>query len=228
MNRKKIEQYLLVVFLIAGLLGIFPKITTPAMGQEEKSQTISPAVGAPSINGKENDQKLEAITSKNQKQVMVAGVPLGFKRSEIIRLFSEKNISPLQRTAPVDIFPRLIEEIPCIQKAYLYYTKDRLSKLNMVFNVSLDPKIMTGEPIFDYYGELRKDLVRNFGQPTNTTAHVHPNFPYKLIALETGNAYFFDYWENVNDMKVLLSLKGGEGKIDFTLTYQYLPLFEEK
>jgi hypothetical protein len=226
MNRNKMKRYLFVVFLIAGLSGFIPRTTALVMGQEEKTQTISPAVGAPAMNGKENDTKPEALTAKNQKQVMVAGVPLGFKRSEITRLFFDKNILPLQRTAPMDIFPRLIGEISHIQKAYLYYTSDRLSKLNIVFNLSIDPKIMTGEPIFDYYEELRKDLIKNFGQPTNTTSHVHPNFPYKLIALETGNAYFFDYWENVNDMKVLLSLKGGEGKIDFTLTYQYLPLFE--
>jgi hypothetical protein len=224
--RIKVEGFSLGFFLIAGLSGILIPIFTPVMGQEEKSQTLSRETGAPAMRGKEMDQNPEGLNAKRQKQVILAGVPLGIKRAEITRIFSENYISPLLRTAPMDIFPRLIGEIPNVQKAYLYYTRDQLSKINISFTVPIDPKTMTGEPIFDYYSVLRKDLIRTFGQPTNSTAHVHPNFPYKLIALETGNAYFFDYWENVNDMKVLLSLKGGEGEINFNLTYQYLPLFE--
>jgi hypothetical protein len=46
------------------------------------------------------------------------------------------------------------------------------------------------------------------------------------VALETGNAYYLDYWENADNMKILLSLKGGKGDINFNLTYQYIPLFE--
>jgi hypothetical protein len=163
-----------------------------------------------------------------QKRPIVSGVSLGSQRSEITKLFKDKNISPLQRTVPMDVFPRLIGEISYIKKANLFYNKDRLSKINIVFNLPYDPKTPTGEPLFEFYKELRKNLLRSYGQPTNTMSYVHPNFSYELVALETGNAYFFDYWENVDDMKILLSLKGKEGEIDFTLTYQYIPLFEEK
>ncbi len=226
MSRNKIEVFLLIFFLLAGILGFFSLTASPVMGEEGKSHLLSSGTGDSSINDKENNQAIEAMPAKQQKQVFVGEVPLGTKRSELIKLFSEKNITPLLRTAPMDIFPRLIGEIPYIQKAYLYYTKDQVSKIEIIFKVPIDPKTMTGAPIFDYYGELRQELIRLFGQPTNTTAHVHPNFPYKLVALETGNAYFFDYWENVSDMKVLLSLKGAEGEINFSLIYQYLPLFE--
>jgi hypothetical protein len=159
---------------------------------------------------------------------VVAGIPLGAHRSKISRIFSEKNIQPQQQTAPMDTFPRLIGEISFIKKANLFYTKDRLSKLNIIFDVPIDSKTTAGEPLFDFYSELRKNLIETYGQPTNTTSYVHPNFHYQLVALETGNAYFFDYWENVDDMKVLLSLKGRGGEIELTLTYQYLPLFEKK
>jgi hypothetical protein len=92
----------------------------------------------------------------------------------------------------------------------------------MLFNVPTDTKNLTGEYLFDLYKELRKKLVHDYGQPTNTTDYCHPNFSYTLVALETGNAYKLDYWENVDDLKILLSLKGREGEIDFSLTYQYL------
>lgn len=219
----KIKQCLIVV-LIGGIC--FSK-AIPVIGQEVKDQ--KPPIEAGSVNGpKEWDPKLGEWLLKRQKRPVVAGVPMGSQRSEIMRIFSEKNISPQQRTVPMDIFPRLIGEISYLNEAHLFYTKDRLSKLKMIFNVPIDAKTSSGGPLFNFYGELRKNLVRGYGQPTNTTSYVHPNFSYELVALETENAYFFDYWENVDDMKVLLSLKGRDGEIAFTLTYQYLPLFEEK
>jgi hypothetical protein len=42
------------------------------------------------------------------------------------------------------------------------------------------------------------------------------------VAIETGNASKFDYWENVDDLKILLTLKGKDGEIECALTYQYL------
>ena len=221
-NRIKIKWVGFIVFMV----GVSWAATIfPVMGQEGKNQKMFPAseAGVPT-----RYQKFADTTAKSYKQPVVAGVPLGSPRSEIFRIFSEKNISPQQRTVPMDIFPRLIGEISYIKKANLFYTQDRLSKLNMIFDVPIDTKTLTGGPLFDFYGELRKNLIRTYGQPTNTTSYVHPNFPYQLVALETGNAYFFDYWENVDDLRVLLSLKGREEEVEFTLTYQYLPLFEEK
>jgi hypothetical protein len=216
-HRIKIKWVGFIVFMM-GVIGA--ATTFPVMGQEGKNQKISPSPETGVLN---DYSKSVDWGIKSRKQ---PGVPLGSQRSEIIRIFSEKNISPQQRTVPMDIFPRLIGEISFIKKANLFYTQDRLSKLNMIFDVPIDSKTLTGEPLFDFYGELRKNLIRTYGQPTNTTSYVHPNFPYRLIALETGNAYFFDYWENVDDLKILLSLKGREGEVEFTLTYQYLPLFE--
>jgi len=219
-NRVKIKWPGFIVFIMGVIL---VSTTFPVMGQESKNQRMSPAskAGVPTSYTKSDD------TTASHKRPVLAGVPMGSPRSEIFTIFSEKNISPEPRTAPMDIFPRLIGEISFIKKANLFYTQDRLSKLNIIFDVPIDSKTMTGEPLFDFYSELRKNLMRTYGQPTNTTSYVHPNFHYQLIALETGNAYFFDYWENADDMKILLSLKGREGKIEFTLTYQYLPLFEE-
>lgn len=220
-GNKKMNKLIGVILITAGILYLIPVFV---MGQDDKSQKSPIAAGVPTGS----DPKLGEWTGKKQKKPTIAGVPLGAERSEIMRIFSEKNISPQQRTVPMDIFPRLIGEISYLNKAHLFYTKDRLSKLNMIFHVPIDAKTPTGEPLFNFYGELRKNLVRSYGQPTNTTAYVHPNFSNKLVALETRNAYFFDYWENVDDMKILLSLKGRDGEIAFTLTYQYLPLFEEK
>ena len=215
------------IFIILMAAGVFLLLTIPVMGEEVKPQKNSVAGGLKK-DWKELDPKLGEGTIRNKKQPLVAGVPLGVPRSEIMRLFSAKNISPQQRTAPADIFPRLIGEISYIKKAYLFYTHDRLSKIEILFDVPIDSKNMTGESLFQFYKELRKQLVRYYGQPTNTTAYVHPNFTYELVALETGNAYYFDYWENVDDLKILLSLKGQKEKIDFSLTYQYLPLFAEE
>jgi hypothetical protein len=221
-NRIKFKWYGFIIFIMGVIL---ISTTFTVMGQEGKNQKMSLASEDAVTT---SYTKSADTTGRSHKQPVVAGVPLGAPRSEITRIFAEKNISPQQRTAPMDIFPRLIGEISFIKKANLFYTQDRLSKLNITFDVPIDSKTMTGEPLFDFNGELRKNLIRIYGQPTNTTSYVHPNFPYQLIALETGNAYFFDYWENVDDMKVLLSLKGREGEIELTLTYQYLPLFEER
>jgi hypothetical protein len=223
MNGNRIKWVDLGSFIFI-MAAFFFSTTYPAMGQESKNQKMSPAseAGVPTSYTKSDD------TTATHKRPVLAGVPLGAYRSEITRIFSEKNISPQQRTAPMDIFPRLIGEISFIKKANLFYTQDRLSKLNIIFDVPIDSKTMTGEPLFDFYSELRKNLIQTYGQPTNNTSYVHPNFHYQLVALEMGNAYFFDYWENADDMKILLSLKGREEKIEFTLTYQYLPLFEER
>jgi hypothetical protein len=172
--------------------------------------------------GKNGEVKASEWTTRAPKKVTIAGIPMGAKRSEIMSLFNSKEIAPLQRTAPMDTFPRLIGEISHIKKAYLFYTNDRLTKLNILFSMPVDSGALTGEALFDFYKELRKKLVHDYGQPTNSTDYVHPNFTYALVALENGNAYKLDYWENVDDMKILLSLKGREGDIDFSLTYQYL------
>lgn len=202
-------------FIVFVMVVILVSTTFPVMGQETKNKKMFPA----SETG---------VPTSYQKIPVVAGIPLGAHRSEISRIFSEKNIQPQQQTASMDTSPRLIGEISFIKKVNLFYTKDRLSKLNIIFDVPIDSKTTAGEPLFDFYKELRKNLIETYGQPTNTTSYVHPNFHYQLVALETGNAYFFDYWENVDDMKVLLSLKGRGGEIELNLTYQYLPLFEKK
>jgi hypothetical protein len=211
--------------IIAVLTVFFIPTTPPVIGQEIKSNKM-PAQGEATPDWKTWDYKLGEWTEKNRKKIVIAGIPMGTKRSEIMSLLTGKNIAPLQRTVPMDIFPRLIREISYLKKAYLFYTKDQLSKLTLLFNVPYE-KTSTGEPLFEFYKELLKKLTQHYGQPTNNTAYVHPNFAYTLVALETGNAYFFDYWENVEDMKILLSLKGRDGEINFSLTYQYLPLFEE-
>jgi hypothetical protein len=222
MINNKIRKFLLVVVVLAVF---FIPTASPVIGQEVKSQKMS-TQGETTSDWKEYDYKFGDWTLQNRKKMVVAGIPLGAKRSEITKLLMGKNISPLQRTVPMDIFPRLIGEISYLKKAYFFYTKDQLSKLTLIFNVS-DEKTSTGEPLFEFYKELEKNLTHHYGQPTNNTNYVHPNFYYTLVALETGNAYFFDYWENVEDMKILLSLKGRKGEIDFSLTYQYLPVFEE-
>ncbi len=221
-KRVKVKWPGFIVFVMGVIL---VSTTFPVMGQETKNKKIpqTSETEVPTSYIKSAD-----ITGQNKKTPVVAGIPLGAYRSEISRIFSEKNIQPQQQTAPMDTFPRLIGEISFIKKANLFYTKDRLSKLNIIFDVPIDSKTTAGEPLFDFYNELRKNLNQTYGQSTNTTSYVHPNFHYQLIALETGNAYFFDYWENVDDMKILLSLKGRGGEIELTLTYQYLPLFENK
>jgi hypothetical protein len=203
MIKNKIGRYCFGIVTLAAL--VFP---SPHTALAQKKDT----------NG---DHKLSEW-ARVPKKPKIAGIPMGATRSEIMSLFNSKQIAPLQRTAPMDIFPRLIGEISHIKKAYLYYTNDRLTKLQIVFTVPVDSKDMTGEPLFDFYKELRKKLLHDYGQPTNSTDYVHPNFPYTLVALETGNAYKLDYWENVDDMKILLSLKGRKEVIDFSLTYQYL------
>jgi hypothetical protein len=203
MIKNKIGRYVLgIVTLAVFIISPLPTV----MAQKE---------------GKNGDYKPGEWTRNPQKPV-IAGIPMGAKRSEITSLFNSKQIAPLQRTAPMDIFPRLVGEISHIKKAYLFYTDDRLTKLNILFSVPVDSTDMIGEPLFEFYKELRKKLIHDYGQPTNFTAYVHPNFSYTLVALETGNAFKLDYWENVDDMKILLSLKGRGGEIDFSLTYQYL------
>lgn len=165
---------------------------------------------------------------KAPKKQIIAGIRMGSERSEIQKMLSEKGIMPQQRTSAMDTFPRLPGEITYIKKAYLFYTKDKLSKISIIFNVPVNSKDSSGDQLFNFYGEVRKTLIQTYGQPTNTTSYVHPNFPYKLVALETGNAYYFDYWENVDDLKILLSLKGEKEEINFSLTYQYIPIFKEK
>ena len=218
MIKNKLEEYFFIILTGAGILLL---LMIPVLAQEIKNNKPGFGNGVPATASRD-------WNPKNKKQPVVAGVPLGATRSEIMRIFSAKNISPQQRTGPADIFPRLIGEISYIKKAYVFYTDDQASKLHIIFNVPPDLKKNTGESLFGLYRELRKSLVQLYGQPTNTTAYVHPNFPYELVALETGNAYFFDYWENVDDLKILLSLKGQKEEIDFSLTYQYLPLFVEK
>lgn len=165
---------------------------------------------------------------KAPKKQIIAGIRMGSERSEIQKTLAEKGIMPQQRTSTMDTFPRLPGEITYIKKAYLFYTKDKLSKISILFNVPVDSKDSSGDLLFNFYGEVRKTMIQTYGQPTNTTSYVHPNFPYKLVALETGNAYYFDYWENVDDLKILLSLKGEKEEINFSLTYQYIPIFKEK
>lgn len=224
MINKKSRKFVLVALILMAV-GSLP--ASLALGQEKGYQkSIEPGISS-GWQACDPDLLREGSVPI-RKQPVVAGVAMGTKRSEVFRLFTEKNIASQQRTVPIDVFPRLIGEISHIKKAYLFYTNDRLSKLEIVFSVPLDSKVPTGEPLFNFYGELRRVLVKNYGQPTNTTDYVHPNFPYKLVALETGNAYSFDYWENADDMKILLALKGKEEAITFSLTYQYLPLFKEK
>jgi len=171
---------------------------------------------------KPNGDAKGGLWIRNPKKPVIAGVPMGASRQEVTDLFKAKHIAPSQRSAPLDIFPRLIGEISFIKKAYLYYTGDRLTKLTILFNVPPDNQNKIGEPLFEFYKEIRNKMVRDYGQPTNTTDYLHPNMYYTLVALETGNAYKFDYWENVDDMKILLSLKGKDGEIECSLTYQYL------
>ena len=171
---------------------------------------------------KPNGDSKGAVWVRPPKKVVISGVPLGASRGQITALFKANNIVPTQRSAPLDIFPRLIGEISSIKNAYLYYSQDRLTKLTILFKTPPDNQNNIGEPLFNLYKELRNKLVRDYGQPTNTTDYLHPNFYYNLVALEYGNAYKLDYWENVDDMKVLLSLKGKDGEIECALTYQYL------
>jgi hypothetical protein len=213
-----------IVMLSALFISPPPSVVAQGEGVTKKPDKIELEALKGGKNG-EFDYKLGEWRLRNPKKPVIAGIPLGGKRSDIMGLFTSKQIAPLQRTSPMDSFPRLIGEISHIKKAYLLYTQDRLSKLTILFNVPIDPKDPTGEPLFEFYKELRKKLVHDYGQPTNSTAYVHPNFPYTLVAVETGNAFNLDYWENADDMKILLSLKGREGEIYFSLTYQYLPLF---
>jgi len=223
MIRDKIRRVVLVAFII--MTGGFSQ-TSFVLGQEKINP--KPMETGLTSGWKACDPDLGEWSIPIRKQPVVGGVPMGIKRSEVTKLFTEKNILPQQRTVPMDIFPRLIGEISYIKKAYLFYTNERLSKLEILFNVPLGSKSSTGDHLFDFYGEIRRVLVKNYGQPTNTTSYVHPNFPYKLVALETGNAYFHDYWENADDMKILVSLKGKNEVTEFSVTYQYLPLFKEK
>ncbi len=223
MSKDKIQRLVLVAALVMAV----GSLQTPFVLGQEKINQKSKETGI-TAGWKAWDPNLGEWSIPGRKQPLVAGVPMGTKRSEVIRLFAEKNISPQLRTIPMDVFPRLPGEVSYIKKAYLFYTDDRLSKLEIVFSVPLDSKTPTGDTLFDFYGGIRGVLIKNYGQPTNTTDYVHPNFPYKLVALETGNAYFYDYWENVDDLKILLSLKGKQEVIDFSLTYQYLALFKER
>jgi hypothetical protein len=206
MIKNKIGRYVLGMIMLAAFI-----IPRPPLVMAQGESTT-----------KKTGQAEAEATYRVPKKPVIAGIPMGASRSEIMSLFNSKQIAPLQRTAPMDTFPRLIGEISHIKKAYLFYTNDRLTKLNILFSVPADSKNLTGEPIFEFYKELRKKLTNDYGQPTNSTDYVHPNFQYTLVALESGNAYKLDYWENVDDMKILLSLKGREGEIDFFLTYQYL------
>lgn len=160
------------------------------------------------------------------KKPQVAGIIMGSTRAEVVQYMKDKNISPMQRMLRIDAYPRLPKDLAHVQKAYLFFTKDQLSKVNIVFTVPHDTKNETADPILEYYHQLRDKLMQRYGNPTNSTAYVHPHFHYLLVALETGNAYYLDYWENADNMKILLSLKGGKGDINFNLTYQYIPLFE--
>ncbi|MFH0789628.1 MAG: hypothetical protein V2B13_18715 [Pseudomonadota bacterium] len=219
MITNKIGRVILGIVTLGAFLIPTP---SPVMAQREGITNKPAQTEALSPKGITNgDHKVGEWEFKHPKKPVIAGIPLGAHRSEITSLLISKQIAPLQRTAPMDSFPRLIGEISYIKKAYLYYTRDRLSKLTILFDVPVD-KNLTGEPLLGFYKELREKLIRDYGQPTNSTAYVHPNFPYTLVALETGNAFNLDYWENVDDMKILLSLKGREEKIDFSLTYQYL------
>jgi len=205
----------MVIFLFSSNL--------PLLAQEDHKTTEKyPKTGVGVSKDRPNGEANEPLLLKNPKKPVIAGVPMGASRREITDLFNAKHIAPSQRSAPLDIFPRLIGEISFIKKAYLYYTGDRLTKLTILFNVPPDNQNKIGEPLFDFYREIRKKMVRDYGQPTNTTSHVHPNFYYTLVAFETGNAYKLDYWENVDDLKILLSLKGKDGEIECSLTYQYL------
>lgn len=212
-----------IILIIMGMLVAF---TLPALGQVGLDK--APIEGWMKKDWRESDIDYSGGVKKHRKQPIVAGIPLGAKRSEITRLYTGRHISAQQRTVPMDTFPRLMGEISYIQKAYLYYTKDRVSKIKILFSVPIETKSQSGDSLFDFYKELRKNLVKIYGQPTNNTDYVHPNFSYRLVALETGNATLFDYWENVDDLKILLSLTGKDQEIEFSLSYQYIPLFEEQ
>jgi hypothetical protein len=224
MVKNKIGKVILFFVTLAAFL-ISAPASIMAQGAEEGITKKLPQSEV-SKGGKNWDYHLGEWRVRNPKKPVIAGIPLGGIREDIMSLLTSKQIAPLQRTAPMDSIPRLPGEISYIKKAYLFYTHDRLSKLKILFNVPVDPKEPTGEPLFEFYKELRKKLVHDYGQPTNSTAYVHPNFQYTLVAVETGNALNLDYWENADDMKVFLSLKGREGEIDFSLTYQYLPIFK--
>jgi hypothetical protein len=216
---KKEEMKKICLGIITLAVFLFPCPSLLLAQGDTKNQT-KPMLTPP--KERPTEETKGPVYTRTPKKAVIAGVPLGASRGEITALFNAKKIAPTQRSAPMDIFPRLIGEISFIKKAYLYYNQDRLTKLTIFFNAPPDNPNNAGEPLFELYREIRKKLVNDYGQPTNTTDYLHPNFYYQLVAIETGNASKFDYWENVDDLKILLTLKGKDGEIECALTYQYL------
>jgi hypothetical protein len=151
---------------------------------------------------------------------------MGAEKDEIHKIFSEARIPLKLSTDSVDVYSQSVIKLNYLKEVWLYYMNGRLAKILFKFSPPIDPYNQTADFILGFYKKLRTFLVKNYGEPTNSMNYIHPNFYYKLVALETGNAYLFDFWENAEGMRVLLYLKGKDMEINFCLAYEYIPLFE--
>ena len=156
----------------------------------------------------------------------VFGIPMGAEKDEIHKIFSEARIPLKLSTDSVDVYSQSVIKLNYLKEVWLYYMNGRLAKILFKFSPPIDPYNQTADFILGFYKKLRTFLVKNYGEPTNSMNYIHPNFYYKLVALETGNAYLFDFWENAEGMRVLLYLKGKDMEINFCLACEYIPLFE--
>jgi len=169
-----------------------------------------------------------AKTDFEKSHPEVFGIPIGAEKDRIHKIFSEAHIPLKLSTDSVEVYSQSVIKLNYLKEVGLYYVNGKLAKILFKFSPPIDPNAQTADFILGFYKKIRTFLIRSYGEPTNSIYYIHPNFYYKLVALETGNAYLFDFWENAEGMRVLLYLKGKDMSINFGLAYEDISLFEKE
>ena len=109
----------------------------------------------------------------------------------------------------------------------LLFHEDKLAKVALFPDLSeAEKNDPSAQPYFTHYNALKAMLVKHHGPPRTSWEHLHQRYrQHPLLALQMGRCTYANFW-GLPDLDIALVLTGDNFSIQFSLQYEYRPLFQ--
>jgi len=153
------------------------------------------------------------------------GIPLGADRKVVESIFEKAQIKTIGANPEGGFlgYKRAPKSIEDGGEILLHFHKDKLARIALTIKI----ESQQAHPYISRYESLKANLTKKYGKPDRDIENMDSTYSdHPLLAIKTGKSQRLCGWKKDN-LFVLLGLMGDNFKVNFTLAYAYLPLWDE-
>jgi hypothetical protein len=172
-------------------------------------------------------ESIKTSEATGHKSITALGFTFGMTKQKVKSLCSKNKLILSYSDNDSLVYSGSLTSISEIDKTFLIFYKNQLAKLVAALNV--DTTDSSANHLLSTYNRIKNMLIEKYGPPKKSLEFMDDNYDnsdYRLVGLKTGEGVYSSTWE-LEDLSIYLRLGGDNFRVEFTLVYEYAPLFNK-